>query len=511
MGSMFQENKRRIPLAHCSRIEERALLMEPQGVLAVYMQIPTGVCKLVTHRVMWERGDKCRDNRQGVLPTQRVSLHTGRLGHFGNVASPRLSHARRPPPQGNLISFALASPRQGNCICFGSGPPLQGNHISFGLGPPLQGNRISFGLGPPPQGNLISLDLASPLQGNHISFGSGPPLQGNLTSFSLRPPLQGNHISFALASPRQGNRISFGLGSPLQGNRISFGLGPPPQGNHISFGLGPPPQGNLISFGLGPPPQGNLISFGLGPPPQGNHISFGLGPPLQGNRISFCLGPPPQGNRFHLSGVVSTPRSNSPSSAAYNSEPDKKYKVSVSFDSYESSGFRQCDFVIGKTHCPGEGVPRSMTLFTSSQFQGHDLFLSRLVLSSRQTGARYESSVLRQCDDVIGKIHCRGKVARVNDLMYLLKVSRSRSIPVLSRQTGARENPLQHHSRSRTILVLTSLVDPPNWCHEVKGSTTESYDREPLSILRHAAVRRASCSMFPLMTREERPTPWTAC
>nr|CAD7409719.1 unnamed protein product [Timema cristinae] len=41
----------------------------------------------------------------------------------------------------------------------------------------------------------------------------------------------------------------------------------------------------------------------------------------------------------------------------------------------------------------------------------------------------------------------------------------------------------------------------------VPGSPTESCDREPLFILRHAAIRRASCSM----TREERPTPWTAC
>ncbi|XP_068083450.1 zinc finger SWIM domain-containing protein 5 [Anabrus simplex] len=35
---------------------------------------------------------------------------------------------------------------------------------------------------------------------------------------------------------------------------------------------------------------------------------------------------------FHLSGIVSTPRSSSPSSSAYSLEPDKKYKVSVSFD-----------------------------------------------------------------------------------------------------------------------------------------------------------------------------------
>nr|CAD7463185.1 unnamed protein product [Timema tahoe] len=34
------------------------------------------------------------------------------------------------------------------------------------------------------------------------------------------------------------------------------------------------------------------------------------------------------------------------------------------------------------------------------------LFFSQLVLSSRQTGASYESSGLRQCDDVIGKTHC---------------------------------------------------------------------------------------------------------
>ncbi|PSN39875.1 hypothetical protein C0J52_20595, partial [Blattella germanica] len=37
---------------------------------------------------------------------------------------------------------------------------------------------------------------------------------------------------------------------------------------------------------------------------------------------------------FHLSGVVSTPRSSSPTSSAYSLEPDKKYKVSVSFDRY---------------------------------------------------------------------------------------------------------------------------------------------------------------------------------
>ncbi|KAJ9580946.1 hypothetical protein L9F63_023879, partial [Diploptera punctata] len=35
---------------------------------------------------------------------------------------------------------------------------------------------------------------------------------------------------------------------------------------------------------------------------------------------------------FHLSGVVSTPRSSSPTSSSYSLEPDKKYKVSVSFD-----------------------------------------------------------------------------------------------------------------------------------------------------------------------------------
>nr|CAD7267441.1 unnamed protein product [Timema shepardi] len=34
---------------------------------------------------------------------------------------------------------------------------------------------------------------------------------------------------------------------------------------------------------------------------------------------------------------------------------------------------------------------------------------------------------------------------------------------------------------------------------EVKGSPTESFDSEPLFILRHAAIRRASCSMFPLV------------
>lgn len=35
---------------------------------------------------------------------------------------------------------------------------------------------------------------------------------------------------------------------------------------------------------------------------------------------------------FHLSGVVATPRSSSPTSSSYSLEPDKKYKVSVSFD-----------------------------------------------------------------------------------------------------------------------------------------------------------------------------------
>ncbi|XP_047000533.1 zinc finger SWIM domain-containing protein 5-like [Schistocerca americana] len=39
-----------------------------------------------------------------------------------------------------------------------------------------------------------------------------------------------------------------------------------------------------------------------------------------------------QDNGFHLSGVVTTPRSASPTSSSYSLEPDKKYKVSVSFD-----------------------------------------------------------------------------------------------------------------------------------------------------------------------------------
>nr|CAD7440877.1 unnamed protein product [Timema bartmani] len=59
-----------------------------------------------------------------------------------------------------------------------------------------------------------------------------------------------------------------------------------------------------------------------------------------------------------------------------------------------------------------------MTSCTSSWFQGHDLFLSQLVLSSRQTGARYESSGLRQCDDVIGKLIPGGRVARVKVTIY---------------------------------------------------------------------------------------------
>jgi hypothetical protein len=51
---------------------------------------------------------------------------------------------------------------------------------------------------------------------------------------------------------------------------------------------------------------------------------------------------------FHLSGVVSTPRSSSPTSSAYSLEPDKKYKVSVSFD-------RWVGWVIawGDSHCEG--------------------------------------------------------------------------------------------------------------------------------------------------------------
>nr|CAD7433389.1 unnamed protein product [Timema monikensis] len=39
--------------------------------------------------------------------------------------------------------------------------------------------------------------------------------------------------------------------------------------------------------------------------------------------------------------------------------------------------------------------------------KGRDLFLSRLVFSTRQTGARYELSGLRQSNDVIGKTHCK--------------------------------------------------------------------------------------------------------
>ncbi|KAG8278279.1 hypothetical protein J6590_023727 [Homalodisca vitripennis] len=35
---------------------------------------------------------------------------------------------------------------------------------------------------------------------------------------------------------------------------------------------------------------------------------------------------------FHLSGVVTSPRASSPPAPPYNPEPDKRYKVSVSFD-----------------------------------------------------------------------------------------------------------------------------------------------------------------------------------
>lgn len=44
-----------------------------------------------------------------------------------------------------------------------------------------------------------------------------------------------------------------------------------------------------------------------------------------GNRIVFVAG-------FHLSGVVTSPRASSPPAPPYNPEPEKKYKVSVSFD-----------------------------------------------------------------------------------------------------------------------------------------------------------------------------------
>nr|CAD7200158.1 unnamed protein product [Timema douglasi] len=53
----------------------------------------------------------------------------------------------------------------------------------------------------------------------------------------------------------------------------------------------------------------------------------------------------------------------------------------------------------------GGGLPGSMSSCTSSRLQGHNLFLSRRVLSSHQTCTRYEPSWLRQCDDVIGKSH----------------------------------------------------------------------------------------------------------
>nr|CAD7446557.1 unnamed protein product [Timema bartmani] len=94
---------------------------------------------------------------------------------------------------------------------------------------------------------------------------------------------------------------------------------------------------------------------------------------------------------------------------------------------YESSGLRQIDDVIRKTHCHIEGgwrreLPGSMTSCTSSRLQGHDLFLSRHVLLSRQTGARYESS---------GKTHgecC--EITRNDDV---------------------------------TQIEVTCLVEPPNW------------------------------------------------
>nr|CAD7258185.1 unnamed protein product [Timema shepardi] len=65
-----------------------------------------------------------------------------------------------------------------------------------------------------------------------------------------------------------------------------------------------------------------------------------------------------------------------------------------------------CDSVMTSLGKPiaGGGLPGSLTSCTSSRFQSHDLFLSRLVLSSCQTGASYESSGLRQCDDVITTI-----------------------------------------------------------------------------------------------------------
>nr|CAD7577307.1 unnamed protein product [Timema californicum] len=72
----------------------------------------------------------------------------------------------------------------------------------------------------------------------------------------------------------------------------------------------------------------------------------------------------------------------------------------------------------GKTHCHIEGEGCDI-------IQVRYLFLSQLVLSSHQICARYESSRLRQCDYVFGKTYCRGRVARVNDLMYLLMLSMS--------------------------------------------------------------------------------------
>nr|CAD7568813.1 unnamed protein product [Timema californicum] len=118
-----------------------------------------------------------------------------------------------------------------------------------------------------------------------------------------------------------------------------------------------------------------------------------------------------------------------------------------------------------------------------------------------------QSSALGQCDDVIGKNPLPGgRVARVNDLAHGFKVTIYSCLvePPSWRQPSRK--PRCHIIQGEGIIYHTlpqTVVRRGSCClfREVKGSPTESCEREPMFTLRYAAVRRASCLVFPPITR----------
>nr|CAD7203202.1 unnamed protein product [Timema douglasi] len=87
---------------------------------------------------------------------------------------------------------------------------------------------------------------------------------------------------------------------------------------------------------------------------------------------------------------------------------------------------------------------------------------SRLVLPSHQTGTRYESSGLRQSDDVIGIIHCHIEVVRRYDSSGLRQSDDVIAKTHCQIERGERVA-IFMVSRPLSIPVSTCLVGPPNW------------------------------------------------